>query len=214
MDLPVLPAEIKQYIYCMLLKSTLDDIEDDDFQLVEINKPNIIMNFFGYVEKYSSVNNIEWYIKLLSMRPISSDINILSYKGRSICHLLARSITINNHSIVKDDHKFKILSKYGVDINKKDYDGNTISHWLIKILFKYKGFDRRLYNNITFLISLGMSIRLIKNNDGKTAYQIGEDIITAKRLDGKLDKIEALALMSVFTEFLTLETFNTSRQIY
>lgn len=175
--------EIKNNIFLILLRLIIDDIEDDPFQLVDSTKPNIISSFFGAIRKYNSVNNIDYYIKLLRIKPITVNPNILNYKGNTIFHLLLQ-VMMNTEYLGKEDNEFlhlqnkiRLLCKYGIGINEKDCNGNTIAHQSFIIIFNgFSNVNNRV-NIIEFLLKLGMDIRLIKNNDGHTAYQIAEIII-------------------------------------
>lgn len=203
-----LPSEIIRYIYRLLLRSTLDDIEDDDFMLINIEKPNAMWRLLGRKEKYISVNNIEWYIKLLTMKSLHTNVNVLSYKGRSIFHLLVRSAIFHGYPVL--DNILKSLCKCGVDPNKKDYKGNTITHKLVAMLCKNE-FGYRFANfTLLLLINLGISLKSIKNNDGKTPIQLGEGII----LSEYLDKIILSHYQSLLLNLTTFENFIMSSKVY
>jgi hypothetical protein len=175
--------EIKNNIFLILLRLIIDDIEDDPFRLVESTKPSAVSSFFGVVRKYNSVNNIDYYIKLLRIKPITVNPNILSYKGNTIFHLLVE-VMMKTVYLGKEDTEFLhlqnkiiLLCKYGIDINRKDCNGNTIAHRSFMMVFNgFFNINNRV-NIIEFLLKLEMDIRLIKNNHGYTAYQIAEIII-------------------------------------
>lgn len=72
------------------------------------------------------------------MKPLNTNVNLLSYRGRSILQLLTLSVTFCNYPVVRENRKYlndklKMLYECVVDINKKDFKGNTISHRLIMI---------------------------------------------------------------------------------
>ena len=207
-----LPLEIIQHIYCKLLRLTLDEIEEEDFMLIKTDEPNFILGLFGYKEKYNSVNNIEWYIRLLIMKPLNTNVNISSYKGRSIFHLLVRSATFCSWRQLRENHqylhnKIRLLCKYGVNINNKNFKGNTILHNLISLLCGPMVFGPRFNNyidTVNYLIESGASIDSIKNKNDKTAFQIGKDIIVTNCRHGKLDEKTASYLITLLISFKSL----------
>jgi hypothetical protein len=185
MDLPYLPVEIKDHICCILLRLTLDDIEDDPFQLIQSRTPNMFVSIF-IKRTYDSMNNIDYYIKLLRIRSIYGNPNILSYKGNSIFHIITKMM-IGTQYLGPDDPEYQhlqnkliLLCKYGIDINRKGNNGNTIAHEVMVPLFTYFYSYSNIHYIIEFLQDLGMDIKSIKNNDGFTAHQLGKNIIGSK----------------------------------
>ena len=206
-----LPLEIKQHIYCKLLRLTLDDIEDDNFMLIEIEKPNAILLLLGYKEKYISTNNIEWYIRLLLMKPLNINVNLLSYKGNTIFHHINK-IIMSTQYLTKDDRelnhlldKIKLLSQAGVNINMKNRTGDNMAHILISAIFTR-------FNNMTLysyiiesLLKIGMDITTIKNNKGFTPYEIGRSIADDNKNDQLLHQMMNSFLHSFYFKDKYLE---------
>lgn len=198
--LQILPTELKQLIYIKLLRSTLDDIDYEEYFLLSSTELNLFERLYKK-RQYSSRNNIDYYIRLLLMRPPGTNPNILSYKGNTIIHSLSRNIInlyqklpFDNPNYLCARRKFDLLCKYGININVKSDNGNTIAHGLIRafVTFSLLIADPFIEDLIIFLIKLGMDIRSITNNSGKSAHQMGRDGIknyaNAHRLNISLSK--------------------------
>lgn len=104
--------------------------------------------------------------------------NILSYKGNSIFHIITKMmIYIQDSEYQHLQNKLSLLCKYGVDINKKGNNGDTIAHELMISLFTHFYSYRNMHYIIKFLQDLGMDIKSIENSNGFTAHQLGKNII-------------------------------------
>lgn len=202
-----LPFEIKQYIHRMLLRLMLDDFEDNPLQL--ISTISIHMGYFGGAGKqYYSANNIESYIKLLQMRPINTNVNVLSYKGNSIFHLLTRiMLKVNFRTPEEEDgiahllirkllgreqissgieaqhlkDKQSLLCKCSIDINMKNNDGDTIAHQLITIMLTNITDMTNFKLIMEVLLKLKLDVGSIKNNAGFNAYQLGNNLLNQQK---------------------------------
>jgi len=64
---------------------------------------------------------------------------------------------------------FRLLKKFGVDINQKDSEQENIIHNFMEYTNKQKGFDKKIYNDtLKVLIALGVNVNS-KNQEGSTA---------------------------------------------
>jgi hypothetical protein len=181
--LPHLPPDIQRMILTKLLRLILDELENDPQLLLSRERVDVYRGILGKyfnnkssIERYQSDNNIDFIITLIAA---GADPNIKNYKGNNVLHLLIKAIQ-KPSDFEKLKLRIKMLCGYGININAKNGNGDTIAHQIIDLcLYDEKSTLQQTCTYIIpflkFLIPLGLNMFIKSGRDQLSALEMGQN---------------------------------------
>lgn len=196
-ELPELPQDVKTIIANKTLRLILDEAEKNPQLLISREKLAGFRRMLAqYVtgkslEKYASANNIDFIITLIVAN--GADPNTKSYNCNTVLHLLVAALeknSLDKEYLAALESKIKLLINYGLNINAQNNMGNTVAHDVIKAYLEKEDNGYELYMLLKFLVSLGLDLLTIENNNHQTPIEFGR-----KQIESYMRKTDDLFLI-------------------